>query len=58
MAEQYQEMIESGFCSNQADVARDFGVRRTWVMRVTNTMKDSGNILNLSGWLDHILTIE
>lgn len=34
MAEQYQEMIASGFCKNQADVARHFGVSRAWISKV------------------------
>jgi hypothetical protein len=40
-AEQYQEMIASGFCTNQADIAQHFGVSRAWVTKIMNTLKPS-----------------
>jgi hypothetical protein len=39
MAEQYQEMIESGFCSNQADITQHCGVSQAWVISVMNTLQ-------------------
>lgn len=39
LAEQYQALIDSGVCKNQADVARLFGVSRAWVTKIMNTMK-------------------
>jgi hypothetical protein len=39
LALQYTELIAAGVCSNQADVARHFGVSRAWVTKIMNTLK-------------------
>lgn len=39
LAERYAELMSTGVCRNQADVARHFGVSRAWVTKVMKTIK-------------------
>jgi hypothetical protein len=45
IAEQYTELINAGVCSNQADVARHFGVSRAWVTKIMNTLKPNVTVI-------------